>query len=137
MAESHGNPQGSSTCWSWVGPRWQPQALPAPRRAGAFADRCGFCLLLSPDILGLCISGLTVSLSRFGLLFLDKIFGACAAERCKSCSITVFLFLVGKHFLYKNNQGGRQKVLCMWGGGGSQEAREERGLDCSLIPLYP
>lgn len=107
MAESHRNPQGFSTCWSWVGPRWQPQALPAPRSAVAFADRYGFCLPLSPVGLGLCISGLTVSLPRFGLLFLDKIFGACAAERCKSCSITISMFLIGKHFLYKNNHQGR------------------------------
>lgn len=78
--------------------RW---SLPAPLRAGALPGSCDFCLLLSPDALGLCTSGLdalglsrsglTVSLPRFGLLFLDKICGAWAAERCKIFSIINFL----------------------------------------------
>lgn len=70
----------------------QARSLPAPRSPDAFVDSCAFCLLLSMDALELCISGLTVNLPRFGLLFLDKIFGACAAERCKSFSITFSFF---------------------------------------------
>lgn len=65
--------------------------LPAPLWAGAFISSCDFRLLLSPDALELCISGLTVSLPRFGLLFLDKICGVWAAERCKIFSIINFL----------------------------------------------
>lgn len=67
-----------------------PGALPGPLRVGALAGSCDFCLLLSSATLGLCVSGLTVSLPRFGLLFLDKICGAWAAERCKMFSIIIF-----------------------------------------------
>lgn len=76
------------------------ESLPGPLRA------CAFSLLLSPGTLGLCVSGLTVSLPRFGLLFLDKICGAWAAERCKSFSIIhfFFFFLQGNSFWIKNAQ---------------------------------
>lgn len=74
-----------------------PRSLPGPLRAGDFTGSCDFCLLLSPGTLGLCVSGLTVSLPRFGLLFLDKICGAWAAERCKIFSI----IFTGKQLLHK------------------------------------
>ena len=68
------------------------ESLPGPLRAGALAGSWDFSLLLAPSTLRLCVSGLTISVPSFGLLFLDKICGSWAAERCKIFSIINFFY---------------------------------------------